>query len=53
MRYLTGDGVVKNENKARDLLAKSAAQGNKEASESLFKLTHSANSSASSVPVIP
>lgn len=38
IRYLTGDGVEKDENKARDLLAKSSAQGFKDATIALAKL---------------
>lgn len=38
IRYLTGDGVDKDPAKARDLLAKSAAQGNKDAADQLTKL---------------
>lgn len=38
MRYLTGDGVDKDIAKARDLLSKSAAQGNKDAATELAKI---------------
>jgi TPR repeat protein len=38
MRYLTGDGVDKDMAKARDLLGKAAAQGNKDAATELAKL---------------
>jgi TPR repeat protein len=38
VRYLNGDGVDKDPQKARDLLAKAAAQGNKDATDELAKL---------------
>jgi len=38
LRYLNGDGVDKDPQKARDLLGKAAAQGNKDASDELAKL---------------
>jgi TPR repeat protein len=38
MRYLTGDGVDKDVEKAKDFLGKSAAQGNKDAASELAKI---------------
>lgn len=38
MRYLNGDGVEKDIEQAKDLLSKSAAQGNKDAADELKKL---------------
>jgi hypothetical protein len=38
VRYLNGDGVDKDAQKGRDLLAKAAAQGNRDASDELAKL---------------
>jgi len=38
-RYLKGDGVEKNEAKAKDYLSKAAAQGNMEASNLLIKIS--------------
>jgi hypothetical protein len=38
MRYLTGDGVAKDQQKARDYLAKAADQGHVQAKEELSKL---------------
>jgi TPR repeat protein len=41
VRYMNGDGVDKNLDKARDLLSKSAAQGNTDASNEMAKLPSS------------
>jgi len=41
LRYETGDGVEKDLAKAKDLLGKSAAQGNKDAADELAKITAS------------